>query len=124
MKKKILLIGFMVMMVLILVACDNKAHSLNGSYTVSTMGRVTNYTVDKKENVEVKIECAGYIAVNQKGTYKLNEDKTEITLTFPEIDKTICDFIYTIPAYGGTFTFSQDDTSITIGNIKYTVESK
>ena len=29
-----------------------------------------------------------------------------------------------IPAYDGTFTFSQDDTSITIGNIKYTVESK
>ena len=124
MKKKILLISFMVTMVLMLVACGNKAHSLNGSYTVSTMGIDTTYTFDKDENVEVKIECAGYIAVDQKGTYKLNEDKTEITLTFPEIDKTIGDFIYTIPAYDGTFTFSQDDTSITIGNIKYTVEYK
>ena len=124
MKKKILLISFMVMIVLILVACDNKAHSLNGSYTVSTMGIDTTYTFDKDGNAEVKIEYSGYIAVDQKGTYELNEDKTEITLTFPEIDKTIGDFIYTIPAYDGTFTFSQDDTSITIGNIKYTVESK
>ena len=124
MKKKILLISFMVMIVLILVACDNKAHSLNGSYTVSTMGIDTTYTFDKDGNAEVKIEYSGYIAVDQKGTYVLNEDKTEITLTFPEIDKTIGDFIYTIPAYDGTFTFSQDDTSITIGNIKYTVEYK
>lgn len=124
MKKKILLISFMVMIVLILVACDNKAHSLNGSYTVSTMGIDTTYTFDKDGNAEVKIEYSGYIAVDQKGTYELNEDKTEITLTFPEIDKTIGDFIYTIPAYDGTFTFSQDDTSITIGNIKYTVEYK
>ena len=124
MKKKILLISFMVMMVLILVACGNKDHSLNESYTVSTMGIDTTYTFDKDGNAEVKIEYSGYIAVDQKGTYELNEDKTEITLTFPEIDKTIGDFIYTIPAYDGTFTFSQDDTSITIGNIKYTVESK
>ena len=79
---------------------------------------------DKDGNAEVKIEYSGYIAVDQKGTYELNEDKTEITLTFPEIDKTIGDFIYTIPAYDGTFTFSQDDTSITIGNIKYTMEYK
>ena len=114
----------MVMIVLILVACGNKAHSLNGSYTVSTMGIDTTYTFDKDGNAEVKIEYSGYIAVDQKGTYELNEDKTEITLTFPEIDKTIGDFIYTIPAYDGTFTFSQDDTSITIGNIKYTVEYK
>ena len=124
MKKKILLISFMVTMVLMLVACGNKAHSLNGSYTVSTMGIDTTYTFDKDGNAEVKIEYSGYIAVDQKGTYKLNEDKTEITLTFPEIDKTIGDFIYTIPAYNGTFTFSQDDTSITIGNIKYTMEYK
>ena len=124
MKKKILLISFMVTMVLMLVACGNKDHSLNGSYTVSTMGIDITYTFDKDGNAEVKIEYSGYIAVDQKGTYELNEDKTEITLTFPEIDKTIGDFIYMIPAYDGTFTFSQDDTSITIGNIKYTVEYK
>ena len=50
MKKKILLISFMVMIVLILVACGNKAHSLNGSYTVSTMGIDTTYTFDKDGN--------------------------------------------------------------------------
>ena len=106
--KKILCAVLVVIMVLSLAACGNK---LKGTYkTEETWGSYVSYTFDGNE-VTVKTYVAGVKLLELEGTYEINKDADEITITYGD-EQESDDII------SGTQSFEKGDGYIKIGTTK------
>ena len=118
MKKIIALILSLVVCLSVLAACGPKEPPLSGRYEMRGFASQTSYEFAEDKTVVFKVVVAGYVVVSQSGTYQINEDATEITLDFSS-GETEGDSTY-LPTdmLNGTFTFSQGEEYIQIGNMQ------
>lgn len=108
--KKLLCAVLVVVMVLSLVACGNK---LKGTYkTEEVFGSYVSYTFDGSK-VTVKTYVLGTKALEFEGTYEINKDGDEITITYGDAEETD-------DVISGTQTFEKGDGYIKIGTTKLT----
>lgn len=105
--KKTTAVIAVLLVVLTLCCLTSCAKTLNGTYSDSL--NVTSYTFSGSK-VTYKASLLGIVS-SREGSYTINTDSGEITLTF-EGDSTI----------SGTFTFSEnkEENTITIGLLTYT----
>lgn len=120
MKKKSMLLSVLLVAVMLLAACGSKTPVLQGRYVASSKILETNYEFSKDGSVTVKLITGGYVAIEETGTYAINEEGTEITMDFPDdatADLGILSF--SVPDLDGTFTFSEGEGYIKIGSMQY-----
>ena len=117
MKKKAGLLALLFAVILLATACGAK--TLSGRYSSSSFIAETVYDFEKEGKVTFKLVTGGYVAVTLEGTYALNESGTEITLTFNEASTDFGSLLDSSAALSGTFTFSQGDRYIQIGETQY-----
>ena len=119
MKKVISILLAMLMLTTLLTACGS-GNKLSGSYRASSIVTETTYTFAKNGSVTVRLTAGSQVLIdNAKGTYTLNEDGTQITLTLPESTKDLGALSFTIPTLSGDFAFSKGDGYIQIGSTQY-----
>lgn len=119
MKRMISAVLAVLMLTVLLTACSG-GNKLSGSYKASGMLTETTYTFAKDGSVTVRFTAANQVIIdNAKGTYSINEDGTQITLTLPESTKDLGALAVTIPTLSGDFAFSKGDGYIQIGSTQY-----
>lgn len=102
-----------------LAACGNSAPSLSGTYSAETFGTTMTYTFDG-DSVTAQFFMGGYEIGRYEGTYSLNDDETQITLSFdPEQMPNGADLPAGLTSLGGTFTFQQGENYVMIGQVRY-----
>lgn len=119
MKKKSMLLSILLVAIMLLAACGSKTPVLQGRYVAESKIMETNYEFSKDGSVTVKLITGGYVAVEETGTYSINEEETEITMDFPEIKADLGILSFTMPDLDGTFEFSQGEGYIKIGSMQY-----
>lgn len=108
--KKLMCAVLVVVMVLSLAACGNK---LKGTYkTEEVFGSYVSYTFDGNK-VTVTTYVLGTKALELEGTYEINKDGDEITITYSDAENTD-------DVISGTQTFEKGDGYIKIGTTKLT----
>lgn len=102
-----------------LAACGNSATPLSGTYSAETFGTAMTYTFDG-DSVTAQFFMGGYEIGRYEGTYSLNNDETQITLSFdPEQMPNGADLPAGLTSLGGTFTFQQGENYVMIGQVRY-----
>ncbi len=113
--KKILCAALVVIMMLSLVACGMK---LKGEYrTEEVFGSYVSYTFSGNK-VTVKTYVVGVKAVELEGTYEINKDGNEITITYENGDEAEDNE----NVVSGTQTFEKGDGYIKIGALKLNLQ--
>ena len=113
--KKILCAVLVVIMMLSLVACGMK---LKGEYrTEEVFGSYVSYTFSGNK-VTVKTYVVGVKAVELEGTYEINKDGNEITITYENGDEAEDNE----NVVSGTQTFEKGDGYIKIGALKLNLQ--
>lgn len=112
MKKLIKLMAIVATLCMVLVGCSS-APSLEGNYNAQGFLMETMYTFDKDFNVNASIYAGGYEVFNCDGTYSINEDETEITLSFESTSDSNGKNLL-----NGTYTFTKGEGFIQIGKQK------
>ena len=120
MKKKTFLPPFLILLMTALTGCgnsgDNNKEPLSGSYEAGTEYGKTVYTFGEDNTVTVSYISLGYKLLSQDGTYEWNDDRTLITLHFSTENLILPQEISSL---GGSFSYSETEDTITIGNIVY-----
>lgn len=102
----------------VMAACAGP-EPLSGTYSASYYGTGITYFFSD-EIVSVRYLVGGYEIGRFEGTYSLNDDRTQITLTFDADQMTTGNSLPTgLTSLGGTFEFQQGDGYIVIGQIRY-----
>ena len=102
-----------------LAACGSSPASLSGTYSAETFGTTMTYTFDE-DSVTAQFFMGGYEIGRYEGTYSLNDDETQITLSFaPEQMPNGADLPAGLTSLGGTFTFQQGEDYVMIGQMRY-----
>lgn len=117
MKRKLIIV-LLITLLFTLCGCEKK-NVLDGVYKTETFASEMSYEFDKENNVQFKFILAGYVAVSKKGTYEINEDKTEITLAFEENDDDVSMLPSDVSNLSGIFNYSEGDGYIQIGKMQY-----
>lgn len=118
MKKKLVVLGMVLLLTLALAACG-KAPSLSGRYVSSAVLVETNLEFAEDGSVTLKYVTAGYVALTETGTYSINEETSEITLSFPGLTESIGNLTFTIGDVNGTYAFTEGEGYIQIGSVQY-----
>ena len=116
--RKIFILQLILIVVLSLCGCSSKT-TLDGVYKADTFASEVTYEFDKDMNVKFKFIIGGYVAISKRGTYEINEEQTEITITFIESDSDVNMLPDSMTSLGGSFTFDKGDGYIQIGDMQY-----
>lgn len=117
--KKIIICLLLCLSLAGLTACGSSAPSLSGTYSVETFGTAMTYTFDG-DSVTAQLFMGGYEIGRYEGTYSLNDDETQITLSFdPEQMPNSAVLPAGLTSLGGTFTFQQGESYVMIGQVRY-----
>lgn len=119
MKKIISLVSILILTFMMFTACAESKPYLEGKYSTTSFFTTTSYDFDREGNVRFKIVTSGFVAYDEKGKYEINEEENEITLQLPTPSTKIVGLSIPTIKLNGTFTFSKDKESITIGNIQF-----
>lgn len=103
----------------LLTGCGKKENLLTGRYTIDNLIYEINYEFDEDKNVNVKLVTAGYVAINEMGTYQINEEGNMITLTFPDHIQSLGNFSFTLPNLSGEYPLVKGEGYIQIGDMQY-----
>ena len=115
MMKKILCVALVVIVMMSLVACGMK---LKGEYrTEEAFGSYVSYTFSGNK-VTVKTFVVGVKALELEGTYEINKDGNEITITYDGDDKAEDNE----DVVSGTQSFEKGDGYIKIGSLKLNLQ--
>ena len=102
-----------------LVSCGNRQEFLSGAYRAEYYGTGMTY-VFSEETVIAHFTVGGYEIGSCEGTYSLNDDRDQITITFALDELTQGAPIPAgLTSLGGTFSFQQGDDYIMIGQVRY-----
>ena len=113
--KKILCAALVVIMMLSLVACGMQ---LKGEYrTEEVFGSYVSYTFSGNK-VTVKTFVVGVKALELEGTYEINKDANEITITYANGDEAEDNE----DVVSGTQSFEKGEDYIKIGALKLTLK--
>lgn len=108
----------------VLSACGSSRHELSGTYSATTFNVTQSYTFGNKA-VTVQFFIMGFEVGRFEGTYTLNEEETQITLTFDSNQfPSNPSFPSEFTTSGGTFTFQRGDGYILIGPMRYSLEER
>lgn len=103
----------------LLTGCGKKENILTGRYTINNLLYEISYEFDENKNVNAKLVTGGYVALNETGTYQINEDGTMITLTFPDNVQNIGNMSFTLPNISGDYPLIKGEGYIQIGDMQY-----
>ncbi len=102
-----------------LTACGDTSNTISGTYSLESFGVIMSYTFSE-DGVTAQFFMAGYEIGRYEGTYSLNDDRTQITLSFdPAPAGNHVELPSGLLSLGGTFSFREEDDYIVIGQIKY-----
>jgi hypothetical protein len=118
MKKLCALIAAVLMLAMVLSACG-KSVKLEGTYSADYLAAELRYSFDKDESVKAKIIVLGFVAWEGEGTYAVSEEGDTIELSFSGAAEAEDALPGMDDVLNGSFTFSQDEDSIFIGNLQY-----
>lgn len=103
-----------------LTACGSSHDNLlSGTYSANACGVTMIYTFEEN-TVTAQFFMAGYEVGSYEGYYELNNDETQITLTFdPAQFGNGVSLPTGLTSLGGTFTFAEGDGYVEIGSVRY-----
>lgn len=94
---------------------------LGGSYEVGIENYMDYYkvvcTFTEENEVMVRYVSMGNTLYQQSGTYELDQERENITLTFPVIPSGTTIPYIGMSSFSGTYSFSEEDGAIYIGEI-------
>lgn len=117
--KKIIICLLLCLSLAGLAACGSSPTFLSGTYSADSYGMTMAYTFEE-ENVTIQFFMGGYEIGCYEGTYSLNDDETQITLSFdPDQMPNGAALSAGLTSLGGTFTFQQGESYVIIGQVRY-----
>ena len=100
-----------------LTACGN-SRELSGTYSAATYGSTVSYTFEK-DTVTVQVFLMGVQVYRHEGTYAINDEENQITLSFDPEDTENATLSPGLTSLDGTFTFERGGSYIVIGTVRY-----
>lgn len=100
-----------------LTACAG-GKEISGTYSATVYASTIRYTFEK-DMVTVQVFLGGFQVSRYEGTYTINDEENQITLSFDTEHTEDAALSPGLTSLGGTFTFERGERYIVIGAVRY-----